>query len=106
VPEISRVQLGDKKFNVRKPKLGRLREIVDALGEMAGKEGGDLVDASIALLVAGLQSGDPDISIEKLKDIETDLHEINAAVGVVLRVAGLRTQDDGAGEVVPQLAAN
>jgi hypothetical protein len=83
-----------------------LRDIVDALGEMSGKNGGELIEASIDLLVAGLQSAHPDMSRDELKDLETDVQEINAAVAVVLEVAGLRVQENGAGEVAPQLAGN
>jgi hypothetical protein len=104
--DVKTLQLGDKKFKVRRPKLGRLKDIVNALGDMAGKNGGELIDASIDLLVVGLQSGHPDISREELSDLETDVQEINAAVAVVLDVAGLQPQDRGAGEAVPQLAVN
>jgi hypothetical protein len=104
MPAERTLQLGEKKFKIRRPRMGQLRTIVDALGDMAGKTGGDLIDASIELLVAGLQSGNPGISIGDLKDLETDVQEINAAVAVVLDVAGLRLQE-GQGEAVPQPAA-
>jgi hypothetical protein len=106
MPADRTLQLGEKKFKIRRPKLGRLRDIIDALGEMSGKNGGELIEASIDLLVAGLQSANPGISRDELKDLETDVQEINAAVAVVLNIAGLQPQENGAGEAAPQLAAN
>lgn len=99
------VKLGDETFAVKRPKLGELRGIIDALEQMTGKSGGGLIDGAVAVVVAGLRPAHPDITADALLDIEATTDELNEAVGVVLRAAGLRQTDNAEGEAAPQLAA-
>lgn len=100
-PPAEQVTLGDKTFEVRRPKLGQLRYVVDALDAMAGKSSGGLIDGAVGVLVAGLAPAHPDIKADDLLDIEATMAELNAAVATVLRTAGLQATDAGPGEAGP-----
>lgn len=102
VSSAKKMKLGERTFNVRRPKLGQLRKVVDALDAMAGKDGSALIDASVDLLVAGLHTAHPDLSADDLFDIETDIVELNSAVGMILVAAGLREAENAPGEAAPQ----
>jgi hypothetical protein len=91
-----RISIGAVKFELRPLKLGQLREVIDALEDMAGKSGGDLITAAARLVAAGIV--DPDVTVESILDIEATVTELNEAVAAVLRVSGLRTS----GEALPQ----
>lgn len=103
--KLQTIKLGDREFTVQRPTLGRLRNIIDALDNMVGKSGGDLIDGAVGVLVAGLYSTHPDITADALLDITATAEELNEAVSVMLRIAGLRQAEDGSGEAEPQLAA-
>ena len=102
--KLQKVTLGTAKFDVKQPKLGELRAIVDALDGLSGASGGGMIDAAVAVLVAGLRPTHPDITAEAVLDIECTATELNDAVAVVLRTAGLR-ETEATGEAAPQLAA-
>lgn len=104
MPEAEKITIGECSFDIRRPKLGQLRRIIDALDAMGGKEGGALIDATVELIVAGISR--PDVTADSLLEIETTIVEINNAVAVILRAAGLRATDAEPGEAAPQLAAN
>lgn len=95
--------IGGREFTVKRPKLGQLRHILDALGAMQGKDGGALIDASVALLIAGLRPAHPDLTVEELLDLESTIAELNSAVGLVLDLAGLKPVETG--EAAPQREA-
>jgi hypothetical protein len=102
------LRLGDRKYILRRPTLGHLRAIVDALDEMTapGKTGGPLIEASVHLVCAGLIPAQPELTVEELLQIETSVQELNEAVQQVLTTAGLRpVEESQAGEAVPQLLA-
>lgn len=94
------VTLGERTFELRRPKLGQLRPIVDALDAMAGKDGGAIIEPAAELVAAGLRVADPEITAAQLLDIEAPIKHLNDAVAAVLRISGLReveTEPGGAG---------
>ena len=101
----TKLALGDRRFEARQPTLGELRAVVDALDAMGTASGGGMIDAAVAVLVAGLKPGHPDITAEQVLAIQATAAELNDAVAVVLKTAGLREVDATPGEAVPQLDA-
>ena len=95
------IALGGRHFEIRPLKLGQLRHLLDALEEMAGKSGGALIEAAARVIVAGLKPLHPDIAVDAVLDLEAGVDELNAAVAVILRIAGLRPMEPGAGEARP-----
>jgi hypothetical protein len=89
--------LGGLNLEVRPLKLGQLRHVLDALEEMVGKSGGELVDAAAHVVAAGLEPAHPELTLERILDLEASIEELNDAVAAVLRTAGLRRPEDGAG---------
>lgn len=89
------VTIGDREFTVRRPKLGQLRRIIDALDAMQGQQGGALIDASVALIIAGLAPAHSELTADALLDLESSIAELNAAVAAILDVAGLRSAAEG-----------
>jgi hypothetical protein len=108
MPEQRTLRLGDREFGLKRPTLGHLRGIVDALDELTGLglTGGKLIQASAELVCAGLLPAYPELTVDDLLRIETSVQELNAAVQAVLENAGLRpTEEPQTGEAVPQLLA-
>lgn len=101
----TKVQLGEQSFELRRPTLGELRAIVDALDGMAGSTGGRVIDAAVGVLVAGLRPNHPDLTAEQVLALTATMTELDDAVATVLRAAGLRQTEDTPGEAGPQLAA-
>jgi hypothetical protein len=91
-----RISIGAARFELRPLKLGKLAEVIDALENMAGKSGGDVIIAAARLVAAGIV--DSDVTPETILDLEGTMTELNDAVAAVLRVAGLRMS----GEALPQ----
>jgi hypothetical protein len=92
------IALGGSRFELRPLKLGQLRHVLDALDDMAGKSGGGLIAAAATLVAAGLQPAYPAMAAETVLDLEAGIDELNAAVGAILRVAGLRPRETVPGE--------
>lgn len=103
---VKTLKLGARKFSLKKPKLGDLRAIVDALDVMQVATGGALITASADLVLAGLLPAHPELTAADLLDTEATVVELNEAVAAVLTMAGLRPVDDAPGEAVPQLLAS
>ena len=99
------ITLGGREFALRPLKLGQLRHVLDALDEMSGKSGGALIEAAARVVAAGLAPAHPDLDAAGILDLEASVDELNAAVAAILRVAGLRAMETGAGEA-PPVAAN
>lgn len=95
------VTLGGRQFDLRPLKLGQLRHVLDALDGMAGKSGGGLIEAAACIVAAGLAPAHPDLTPDKVLDLEATVDELNSAVAAILRVAGLRPMGDPAGEASP-----
>src|SRR3954453_4046529 len=93
MPEV--ILLGGLRLEVRPLKLGQLRHVLDALEDMSGKSGGGLIEAAARVIAAGLAPAHPELTAEKLLDLEASIEQLNDAVGAVLRTAGLRRPDDG-----------
>jgi hypothetical protein len=91
------IVLGDLRLEIRPLKLGQLRHVVDALEEMAGKSGGGLIEAAVRVIAAGLAPAHPELTLEKILDLQADIEQLNQAVGAVLRIAGLRRPENNAG---------
>ncbi|MGD9614233.1 MAG: hypothetical protein AB7H90_11430 [Alphaproteobacteria bacterium] len=91
------IVLGGLRLEARPLKLGQLRHVLDALEEMAGKSGGGLIEAAARVVAAGLAPTHPELTAEKVLDLEADIEQLNDAVAAVLRTAGLRRPEDGAG---------
>ena len=91
------IVLGGLHLEVRPLRLGQLRHVLDALEEMAGKSGGGLIDAAAHVVAAGLAPAYPELTAERVLDLEASIEQLNDAVAAVLRTAGLRQLEDGAG---------
>src|SRR3954469_21175908 len=91
------IVLGGLHLEVRPLRLGQLRHVLDALEEMAGKSGGGLIDAAAHFVAAGLASAYPELTAERVLDLEASIEQLNDAVAAVLRTAGLRRPENGAG---------
>lgn len=91
------ILLGGLRLEVRPLKLGQLRHVVDALEEMASKSGGGLIEAAARIVAAGLAPAHPELTAERVLDLEASIEQLNDAVAAVLRTAGLRRPENGAG---------
>src|SRR3954452_20966362 len=87
--------LGALRLEVRPLKLGPLRHVLDALEDMTGKSGGGLIEAAARVIAAGLAPVHPELTAERILDLEASIEQLNEAVTAVLRIAGLRRQDNG-----------
>jgi hypothetical protein len=90
------IVIGGLRLEVRPLKLGQLRHVVDALEDMAGKSGGGLIEAAARVIAAGLAPAHPELTVEKVLDLEASLEQLNETVAAVLRTAGLRRPENGA----------
>jgi hypothetical protein len=97
------ISLGGRQFELQPLKLGQLRRLVDALDRMSRQRGGGLIEAAAEVVAAGLAPAHPELTADALLDLEAGVDELNAAVGTVLRAAGLRPLEQGtaAGEALP-----
>jgi hypothetical protein len=95
------ITLGGRAFEVRSLKLGQLRHVLDALDAMSGKSGGALIEAAAHVVAAGLAPAHPDLAADAVLDLEATVEELNAVVAAILRVAGLKATESGAGEAPP-----
>lgn len=95
------ITLGGREFSLNPPTLGQLRQIVDALDDMAGAAGGMMIEKGAALVVAGLERSHPALTVDAVLDFEATIAELNTAVAAVLRVSGLRVETDAPGEAAP-----
>jgi hypothetical protein len=95
------IELGGRRFEVRPLKLGQLRHLLDALEDMTGKSGGGLIEAAARVVAAGLQPRHPGLDVETVLDLEAGIDELNAAVAMILRVAGLHPREPASGEGEP-----
>lgn len=93
-----KITLGDKIIEVKPLKLGQLRGLLDALDAMQGKTGGPSIDAAADVLVVGLPGAE--LSRDIVLDLDASLEELNAAVAIVIRVAG-RLKPVQSGEAMP-----
>lgn len=93
---VETISLGGLRLEVRPLKLGQLRHVLDALEDMAGKSGGGLIEAAARVVAAGLMPAHPELTAERLLDLEASIEQLNDAVAAVLRTAGLRRPDRGA----------
>jgi hypothetical protein len=91
------ILLGGLRLEVRPLKLGQLRHVLDALEDMIGKSGGGLIEAAARVISAGLAPAHPELTAEKVLDLEASIEQLNDVVAAVLRTAGLRRPEDGAG---------
>lgn len=96
------IYLGGREVEVRPLKLGQLRGLLNALNDLAGKIGGEEIDAAANLLVAGLPH--ENLTEADILDLDITLPELNQAVATVIRVAG-RLKPLQPGEAGPQPAA-
>src|SRR3954471_3904037 len=85
--------LGGLRLEICPLKLGQLRHVLDALEDMAGKSGGGLVEAAVRVIAAGLAPAHPELTAERILDLEAGIEQLNDAVAAVLRTAGLRRPD-------------
>ena len=99
---VDSITIGERTFELKRPKLGQLRAIVDALDAMAGFDSGAIIEPAAELVAAGLRIATPEITAADILDIEAPLSQLNDAVAAVLRVAGLRLAETEPGEGAPQ----
>jgi hypothetical protein len=91
------IVLDGLRLEVRPLKLGQLRHVLDALEDMAGKSGGGLIEAAVRVIAAGLAPAHPELTAERILDLEASIEQLNDAVAAVLRTAGLRRSDNDSG---------
>jgi len=91
------IVLGGLHLEVRPLKLGQLRHVLDALEEMVGKSGGGLIEAAARVVAAGLAPAHPELTADKVLDLEAGIEQLNDAVAAILRTAGLRRPENGPG---------
>jgi hypothetical protein len=90
------IVLGGLRLEIHPLKLGQLRHVLDALEDMAGKSGGGLIEAAARIVAAGLAPVHPELTAEKVLDLEASIEQLNDAVAAILRTAGLRrSEQDG-----------
>ena len=90
------IVLGGLRLEVRPLKLGQLRHVVDALEDMAGQSGGGLIETAARVVAAGLAPAHPELTAERVLDLEAGIEQLNEAVAAVLRTAGLRQPENAA----------
>ena len=91
------IVLGGLRLEVRPLKLGQLRHVLDALEDMAGQSGGGLIEAAVRVVAAGLAPAHPELTVERVLNLEAGIDELNEAVAAVLRTAGLRRPENATG---------
>jgi hypothetical protein len=89
------IVLGGLHLEVRPLKLGQLRHVLDALEEMVGKSGGRLIEAAARVVAAGLAPAHPELTADKVLDLEAGIEQLNDAVSAILWTAGLRRPENG-----------
>jgi hypothetical protein len=72
--------------------------LLDALDTVAGTSGGGLIDAAVRIVQAGLAGTSPGLRADDILDLEATIDELNAAVAVILRRAGLVRAGEFPGE--------
>jgi hypothetical protein len=85
-----KITLGGQTFELRPLKLGQLRHVLDALDDMVGKSGGGLIEAAARVVAAGLAPAHPELTAEKVLDLEASIEQLNDAISAILRTAGLK----------------
>ena len=107
------IVLGGLRLEIRPLKLGQLRHVLDALESMAGQSGGGLIETAARVVAAGLAPAHPELTVERVLELEACIEELNEAVAAVLRTAGLRLPENatgaqtmGEGQPVASPAAN
>jgi hypothetical protein len=99
------IRLGGRGFEIQPLTLGQLRVLLDVVGDLTGKSGGELVEAAARIIVAGLARSEPDITLETVMSMEADLDELNGAVAAILKAAGLAPKEPQTGEAAPVATA-
>ncbi|HWB50174.1 MAG TPA: hypothetical protein VG651_13770 [Stellaceae bacterium] len=96
------ITLGGREFTIAPLRLGQLRALLDALDDLSGKSGGAMVEAAARVVQAGLSRGLPDMTLDRVLELEATMDELTAAVSVILRAAGLAPQGETRpGEAMP-----
>jgi len=99
------ISLGGREFKVSRLPIGVLRDL-DA--EVADFPTGDKVspkdreffffDQTLNIIAIAVRKSDPDMTVEKLKDLESDMPELFAAREQILRFSGLVREKTPKGE--------
>jgi hypothetical protein len=63
---------------------------------MEGQAGAALIDAAAAVVVAGLAQSCPDMTVDRLLDIEASIADLTGAVSAIIIVAGLKPAGESA----------
>jgi hypothetical protein len=100
------VRLAGREFAIRPLTLGQLRVVLDVVGGLPGKGGGELVEAAARIIHAGLSRGEAGLTLDAVLAMEASLDEVNAAVATILETAGLKAAGLApTGEPVPAATA-
>ena len=91
------IVLGGRRLEIRPLKLGQLRHVLDALQEMGGQSGSGLIEAAVRVVAAGVAPAHPELTSERLLELEGSIEELNQAVAAILRTAGLRPPENSSG---------
>jgi len=92
------ITLGGREFTLKRPTLGQLRPLVDALDRMSQETGGGIIEPAAELIAAGLAPTHPDITADALLDMPITIADLNQAVAAVLKIAGLQPKEPAPGE--------
>jgi hypothetical protein len=95
MPEM--IVLGGLRLEVRPLKLGQLRHVLDALEDMASQSGGGLIETAARVVAAGLAPAHPELTVERVLDLEASIEELNQSVAAILRTTGLRLPENATG---------
>lgn len=99
------ISLGGRDFELRPLKLGQLRNLLDALDEMTGKSGSDLIDSAAKVFAIGISSAHPELTVDDVLNLEATIAELNAAVAAVLKIAGLQSMGEMPPVAIPELSS-
>ena len=91
------IVLGGLRLEIRPLKLGQLRHVLDALEDMAGKSGSGLIETAVRVVAAGVAPVHPELTSERILELEATIEELNEAVAAILRTAGLRQPQNHGG---------
>lgn len=83
------ITLGMQEFAIPKLRLGQIRTILEETAKAPGLTGGAVIDVSARIIEAGLSRSNPTMTYAAILDSEATLEEVNAAVALIIKAAGL-----------------
>ncbi|HEX3884745.1 MAG TPA: hypothetical protein VHW66_18980 [Stellaceae bacterium] len=96
------IHLGDKEFVVEALTLRQMKRLMVQLTMLSGinPSGPEFLDAAVQIIAAAIDKKHPEMTADGILDMNATLEQVNQAVSIVLRTAGL-AQDGAQGEAAP-----